>query len=211
MIKIKICGITSLEDAYLCSSEGADALGFIFSQKSPRYIKKDRAKKIIDNLDPFIVKVGVFVDEDKDKVFDLASYLNLDVLQFHGKESPVYCKYFRPKFKVIKTLFPQDRPFEKKIFQYKKVDAFLFDIKYEEKLRGKKSLSKEILREISCLVKKGIKVIISGGLTVDNILNIKKISPYAVDVCSGVEEFVGKKSEELVHKFIQKIKNEISR
>jgi phosphoribosylanthranilate isomerase len=210
MIKVKVCGITNLEDALFCSKAGADALGFIFSKKSPRYLKEKQAKEIIDNLDPFVSKVGVFMDEEKERVFEIASFLNLDVLQFHGRESPSYCAYFKKKFKVIKVLFPQDRPFKEKILKYKKVDGFLFDIKYEEKIKGKKNLSKEILKELRFLIKEGVKVIISGGLNVDNVLEVKKISPYAVDVCSGLEKFVGKKDKDLVIKFIQKVKNEVS-
>ncbi|HIE36107.1 MAG TPA: phosphoribosylanthranilate isomerase [Candidatus Omnitrophica bacterium] len=206
MVKVKICGITNLEDALFCSKCGADALGFIFSKKSPRCLGEKQAKEIIDNLDPFISKVGVFVDEKKERVFEIASFLNLDVLQFHGKESPSYCAYFKKKIKMIKTLFPQDRPFKEKILKYKRVDSFLFDIKYEEKIKGEKSLSEEILKEIKFLIKKGVRVIISGGLNINNILKIKKASPYAVDVCSGLEKFVGRKDKDLVVKFIQKVK-----
>ena len=101
MIKVKICGITNQDDAQAASRLGADALGFIFAKKSPRYIKPLTAKKIIRSLDPFIVTVGVFVDESKENVLSIASELNLDCLQFHGNESPSYCNFFKKKFKVI--------------------------------------------------------------------------------------------------------------
>jgi len=81
MIKVKICGITNLEDAQMASKSGADAIGFIFSKKSPRYIKKDVAKKIISELDPFLIKVGVFLDQTKEEVLDIAQSLKLDILQ----------------------------------------------------------------------------------------------------------------------------------
>lgn len=106
MVKVKICGITNLEDALFASFAGADAIGFIFSKKSPRYISEKRAGEIIQQLDPFLIKVGVFLDQEKQEVLDLASFLNLDVLQFHGKENPGYCHYFKPRFKVIKVFFP---------------------------------------------------------------------------------------------------------
>lgn len=205
MIKVKICGITNLEDACFCAEQGVDALGFIFSKVSPRRINEDEAKKIICGLGPFVVKVGVFVDEDKEKVFDLARRLNLSVLQFHGSEPPEYCGFFRQQFEVIKTLFPSAGQLEKQVSRYA-VDAFLFDVKYEDKQRGIKVLSPQELSEIEALIKKGKKVIVSGGLTSENVLNVKRISPYAVDIAGGVEVCVGKKDKNLVTEFIRKIK-----
>ncbi len=206
MMRVKICGITNLEDALLVSEEGADAVGFIFSLKSPRYINVKAAEKIIQHLGPFIAKVGVFLDEDKEKVLDIANLLKLDVLQFHGSEPSAYCDFFRPKFKVIKVFFPQDRPYEKKISRYK-VDAYMFDVLYQDKLKGKKILSSEVLKELGSLIKKGEKIIISGGLNLENIDKIKKLNPYAVDVASSLEKFVGKKDKDLVKKFIRKVKS----
>jgi len=207
IVKVKICGITNFQDASLASFAGADAIGFIFSKKSPRYISQRKAKEIIQKLDPFIVKVGVFLDQDKQEVLDIASSLGLDVLQFHGKETPVYCHFFKPKFKVIKVFFPEDAPYEKKISRYK-VDAFMFDIKFEKKAKGVKTLSAKDLKELAELIKKGKQVIISGGLNLGNISNLKKLKPYAIDVASGVESMVGKKDSQLVNTFIKKVKNE---
>ena len=209
MIKVKICGITNLEDAQLISCSGGDALGFIFSKKSPRCISEQIAKKIVTQLDPYVTKVGVFLNQDKDKVFKLATSLGLDVLQFHGSEKPEYCKFFKSNFKVIKVFFPQDRPFSKKISRYN-VDGYMFDIKYDEKSQGNKTLSLDILKEISTLIKKEKRIIISGGLTFKNLTRVKKINPYAIDVASGVERMVGKKDKGLVEKFIKKVKYETS-
>ncbi|MDP2924226.1 MAG: phosphoribosylanthranilate isomerase [Candidatus Omnitrophota bacterium] len=206
MIKVKICGITNLEDALLCSKEGADALGFIFTKKSSRCINTKEAAKIIAQLDPFITTVGVFLDEEKDKVLEIANALSLDALQFHGQESPSYCNFFRPKFKVVKVFFPESTPFKKAIAAYK-VDAYLFDVRQEEKLKGKNNLPKENLKEIFNLIREGRRVIISGGLNIKNISQAAKLKPYAVDVSSGVEKMVGKKDSELICVFIQKVKN----
>lgn len=205
MIKLKICGITNLEDAFLCSKKGADALGFILSKKSPRYINKQEAGKIIAKLDPFVVKVGVFLDQEKDKVLDIALRLKLDVLQFHGKESPAYCNFFKKNFKIIKVFFPEDNPIEKKISLYN-IDAYMFDIKYEQKIKGIKELSDAFLKNISEIIRSGKRVIISGGLNVNNIGKVKKIKPYAFDIASGVEQLVGKKDANLVDLFIKKVK-----
>jgi phosphoribosylanthranilate isomerase len=210
MIKVKVCGITNLEDALACSNEGADALGFIFSKKSPRYITEKEAAKIISGLDPYITKVGVFLDEEKERVLEVANALSLDALQFHGKETPAYCLGFMPRFRVIKVFFPQDRPFGAKLARYK-TDAAMFDVKYEEKSKGKNTLDRNMLKEISELIRKGNRTIISGGLNVKNISQIVKLKPYAVDVSSGLEKFVGKKDIELVREFIKKVKNATSR
>jgi phosphoribosylanthranilate isomerase len=209
MIKVKICGITNLEDALCCSQEGADALGFIFSKRSPRYINEKEAKKIISHLDPYISKVGIFVDEKKEKVIEVANFLQLGVLQFHGEESVSYCNFFKERFKVIKTFFPSSKPFKEQIAPYK-VDAYLFDIRYEEKLKGKKSLPKEVLKETASLIKENCRVIISGGLNVENILQVKKINPYAVDVASGLEKMVGKKDIDLVRLFVRRTKEDVT-
>ncbi|MFA5337597.1 MAG: phosphoribosylanthranilate isomerase [Candidatus Omnitrophota bacterium] len=206
MIKVKICGITNLEDALACSDCGADALGFIFSKKSPRCINEKEAAKIISGLDPYITKVGVFLDEEKERALEIANMLSLDVLQFHGKESPAYCSAFTPKFKVVKVFFPEDAPFKHKISRYK-IDAAMFDVKYEQKAAGKNTLDKNMLKEISALIKEQSRVIISGGLNVKNVSQIARLKPYAVDASSSLEKLVGKKDIELVKEFIKKVKN----
>ena len=202
MVKVKVCGITNLEDAQAASRFGADVLGFIFTVKSPRYIKPPEAKKIIENLDPFILKCGVFLDQDRDEVLEIAATLNLDILQFHGQESPAYCKSFAPRFKVVKVLFPKDAPFAATINKYK-VDAYLFDIKPEEKAGAKKLLPAEAKKEIAALIKAGTRVIISSGLNVDNVGATAKLNPYAIDAASGIEEFVGKKDHVKMAEFIK--------
>ena len=208
-MKVKICGITNLEDASLASSAGADALGFIFSKKSPRYVSQRKAGEIIRCLDPFLTKVGVFLDQGKQEVLDIASSLHLDILQFHGREAPAYCHFFKPRFKIIKVFFPEDSPYEGKTSRYK-IDAFMFDMKYEEKAKGKKVLSAKTLKEISDLIKKDKTVIISGGLNIKNVGNVKKLKPYALDVASGVENMVGKKDSQLIKAFIKKVKYEVA-
>lgn len=204
-VRVKICGITNLEDAYLCVEEGADALGFIFYPPSPRSLSPYKAKKIIESLPCFIQKVGVFVNEEKERVFKIAEFLNLDVLQFHGQESFSYVRSFKKRFKVIKSFFPKE-PRVLSLMKKYKVDGFLLDIPFEEKLKRPfgvldYQLIKKIAREIKFLI-------ISGGLNLENIERLlTKIRPYAVDVCRGVEVFTGKKDRNLVREFIRKVKN----
>ncbi len=202
MVRVKICGITNIEDALFCSEYGADALGFIFWKKSARYVSPHLAKKIIRNLSPFISVAGVFVDEKKENVLEYASDLNLDILQFHGKESPSYCKFFSPRYKVIKTFFPKKSIPD--IYPYD-VKACLFDVKWEDKQKNKTTLENKVLTKIRDI--KGKKIILSGGLTPDNVSAlIKKVNPYAVDVASGVEVFPGKKDKKLIKLFIKRAK-----
>ena len=91
MVRIKICGITNLTDARLSAELGAHALGFIFQLKSPRSVRPDAARAIIDNVPPFIMTVGVFVDEEAGVVRGIAETAGLDWIQLHGQESPEYC------------------------------------------------------------------------------------------------------------------------
>lgn len=202
MCKVKICGITNLEDALLCSQLGADALGFIFYHKSPRSIAVKKAKYIISNLDPFITKVGVFVDEEKSKVEAIAKTLNLDVLQFHGKESISYCNFFKKNYKVIKVFFPKNEV-DDNLFKYK-TDAYLLDIALEEKEKVK-TLNKKVLLDIKKITDK--KIILSGGLNPSNVKQaVKTARPYAVDVARSVEKIPGKKDKLLVKRFIREVK-----
>ncbi|HDN86280.1 MAG: N-(5'-phosphoribosyl)anthranilate isomerase [Candidatus Omnitrophota bacterium] len=207
MVKVKICGITNLEDALVCSQLGADALGFIFSKVSPRYISPLKAKQIVRKLDPFITKVGVFVNEDRAQVLKIAKEVGLDVLQFHGRESARFCKFFLPHFKVIKAIFPQEIPSLnlESIVKFG-VDGYLFDVSWHKKLEGERKLKKGIIKKLAKFTSK-ISLILSGGLNPRNIEDILKIiRPYAVDVASGVESIVGKKDMEKVREFIKKVK-----
>ncbi len=205
MIRVKICGITNLEDALSAESLGADALGFIFTKKSPRYIKPDSAKKIIASLGPFISKVGVFIGQEKKEVFDIAAFTGVDTLQFHGRETVNYCNYFKPGFKVIKVCFLKN-PL-KNILKYQNLDALMLDIPYAEKQKEKKTLSPGFLKIIKKEIKQEKKIIVSGGLSPVNVKNALKIRPYGVDVASGIEKLVGKKDKKIMEIFIKKVKN----
>ena len=207
MVKVKICGITNLEDALACSQLGADALGFIFAKVSPRYISPLKAKQIVRKLEPFITKVGVFVDEDRVQVLRIAKEVGLNVLQFHGRESIHFCKFFLSHFKVIKAIFPQEASSLslENIVKFG-VDGYLFDVSWYKKLEGKRQLKKSIIKKLAKFTSK-ISLILSGGLNPHNIEDILKvIRPYAVDVASGVESIVGKKDIDKVREFIRKVK-----
>jgi phosphoribosylanthranilate isomerase len=205
MVKVKICGITNREDACLASALGADVLGFIFTKKSPRCLKRQSAEKIIKDLGPFVLKAGIFADDKEETVLEIARKLKLDILQFHGKESPAYCGAFTGEFRVVKTVFFSHSSLSGVCQKYP-VDAFLADIPYEEKQKGRVTLSEGNLKELSGLIKEGFKVIVSGGLSHRNVSKAVRINPYAIDVASGIEKMIGKKDEEKMRLFIKKAK-----
>jgi phosphoribosylanthranilate isomerase len=201
MTRIKICGITNLEDASRAVELGVDALGFIFAQ-SPRRIDEKKAKEICFSIPPFISKVGVFVNEDKEVVLRILKGSGLNTVQFHGEESPEYCQEFKiGGVKIIKTLRIKDRESPKNLSYYE-VDAYLLDT-YVKGITG--GTGKTFNWDLALEAKKlGKPIILSGGLNPDNVAEaVKKVRPYAVDVSSGIEKEPGKKDYEKMKKFVR--------
>ncbi len=202
---VKICGITNIGDALKVVALGADALGFIFYEKSPRKITKEKAKEIIDKIQtvkPRVVKVGLFVDELEERVNEITSYCNFDILQFHGDETPNYCKKFPQK--IIKAFRIRDKESLVDIPKYE-VDYYLLDA-YSEKLPGGtgRTFNWELAKEAKEF---GKPIILSGGLNPENIIEaIEKVSPFGVDVSSGVESSPDKKDLKKLKEFITKVR-----
>jgi phosphoribosylanthranilate isomerase len=124
LVKAKICGITNLKDALAAASAGCDALGFIFYKKSPRYMSAEKASLIIRQIDPKIIKIGVFVNAKEKDILHIARLCHLKVLQFHGDETPGFCRKFEG-YKIIKTFRINKSVDLKKILRYKTF-AYLF-------------------------------------------------------------------------------------
>ncbi|MBT5383480.1 MAG: phosphoribosylanthranilate isomerase [Kordiimonadaceae bacterium] len=200
-IKVKICGTTSLKDAFLAVESGADAIGFIFYKMSPRNISQKEAKEIILQLPPFIETVGVFVNETSDKINRIAEQCKLNSIQLHGEESPALCR--RVKRKVIKAFRVKNADSLKSIASYD-VSGFLLD-SYND---GSKGGSGQVFDwNLALRVKKQGPVILAGGLNPYNIFTaIHRVKPYGVDVCSGVEKSPGIKDHEKIREFIKSVR-----
>ncbi|MCM8779102.1 MAG: phosphoribosylanthranilate isomerase [Candidatus Omnitrophica bacterium] len=205
MVRIKICGITNAEDAQIAVNLGAHALGFVFA-KSPRKISPEKAQEIIIKLPPFIFSVGVFVNEEAEKIKQIIELCKLNALQLHGEESPKFCQEFRTRVKVIKAFRIKDERDLQVLLRYD-VDAYLLDA-FSPTVYG--GTGKTFDWDLAIKAKKILRnrpLILSGGLNPQNVKGaIEKVKPYAVDVSSGLEKSPGKKDKVLLEKFIQSVK-----
>jgi len=202
-VKVKICGITNAPDALAAVEAGADALGFMFYEKSPRHISIPDAARVIRELPPFIMKVGVFVDASEDLVMRAIGDCGLNLLQFHGNESPEYCTQFG--LMSMKALRIRDAESLKALSDYS-TDAFLLDAYVADKLGG---TGEKFNWHLAIEAKKSGKLIfLAGGLTPENVAEaVKRVQPFGVDVSSGVEAQPGKKDRDKVRAFIQAAKS----
>ena len=196
--RVKICGIIKKKDALLASDLGVDALGFVFYNESERYIDPIEAGKIISCLHPFILRVGLFVNNDAEFIRDSINKSKINFLQFHGDESEEYCNQFNlPYIKAIPM--KQDINLLECCNDYKSASALLLDT-FSEKLKGGTGAVfdwKKIPQKLS------LPLIIAGGLNSENIKSlIKTVNPFCVDVSGGVESRKGEKDEEKMKEFM---------
>ncbi|MCX7769789.1 MAG: phosphoribosylanthranilate isomerase [Proteobacteria bacterium] len=197
MIRVKICGITRLDDAKLAESLGAHALGFIFYKESKRYISPEDARKIIINLTPLIIKVGVFVNEDLDTIRSIKEFCSLDRIQIFYDDQEKY-KFLDPSI-YIPVFKVKD---ERDILEAMKFEHLtLFDT-YHQGLHG--GTGKTF--DWGLLKKANKPFILAGGINNDNILEALKYRPFAVDVASGLESSKGIKDHKKMFEFFKKIR-----
>ena len=197
-VKVKICGITSVSDANAAAEAGADALGFMFWDKSPRAVSLGAAAEIVRQLPPFIVKVGVFVNAEEDLVIRAIRECGLNLLQFHGDETPEYCLQFG--LMSMKAFRMRDAGSLKALANYP-TDAWLLDGYTPGKPGGTgEQFNWDLAVEA---VKLGRPIFLAGGLTPENVGEaVTRVQPYAVDVSSGVEAAPGRKDHAKVREFI---------
>jgi len=195
--RIKICGITCREDAAAAVAAGADALGFVFYEPSPRYVDPARVADIISTLPPFVTSVGLFVDAPDERVEKIIEQTGLDLLQFHGAESEARCNRFnRPYIKALRVRPGLD--LEQLASEYPSARGLLLDA-YRPGVPGGTG---EVFDWD--LIPPGLarEIILAGGLAADNVSQaISQVRPYAVDVSGGVEVTPGRKSPEKIQAF----------
>jgi len=203
MVRVKICGITRVDDALACAHLGADAIGLVFYAPSPRNVAVEQARAIMRTLPPFITTVGLFVDAQASEVRAVLNELPLDILQFHGNEPAEYCANFgRPYLKALRVKPGMD------LVQYASVyigaKALLLDAHVEGIAGGTgQAFDWSLIPQHLPL-----PVILSGGLNPDNVAEgIRRIKPAAVDVSSGVESSKGIKDVVKIAAFMQGVSN----
>ncbi len=203
-MKVKVCGITSYEDAVMALDQGVDALGFNFFPPSPRYLNPADARSIIRRLPPFAVSVGLFVNvSHHQQAAEMARIAGVQILQLHGNESPDFCRHLSD-WPLIKALHIGSGGIEENPEEFP-VQAFLLDFRDDVLFGGTgKSFDWSRAKEI-----KSVRpVILAGGLRPDNVHEAARIvMPYALDVCSGVESAPGKKDAGKLIEFMNEVRN----
>ncbi len=200
--RVKICGITRIEDAKAAAQAGADAIGFVFDLKSPRHIAPDQAQTIARQLPPFVTVVGLFVNAAPDTIETVLSRVSLDLLQFHGNETPQQCRrYHRPYVKAIHMQAGVNLTEQARL--YADAEGLLLDTQVAVVAGGSGQAFDWSLVPAGL----GKPIILAGGLTPENVAAaIQKVHPFAVDVSRGVELARGIKDAAKISAFIEAVR-----
>ncbi|MDH1056164.1 phosphoribosylanthranilate isomerase [Aquipseudomonas alcaligenes] len=198
-VRVKICGITRVEDALAAAAAGADAIGLVFYAKSPRAVDVEQARAILAALPPFVTTVGLFVDAERSELERILASVPLDLLQFHGDESVQQCEAFgRPYIKALRVKAGDD--IAAQVARYPSAQGILLDA-YVEGVPGGTGEAFDWSLIPQALSK---PLILAGGLRPDNVAEaVSRVRPYAVDVSGGVEASKGVKDVEKVGAFIR--------
>lgn len=207
-IRIKMCGITSLEDALAGVEAGVDALGFIFYEKSPRYIEPQLARLIIEQLPPFVDTVGVFVDRNRKEVEEIVRFCSLGYVQLHGNESPKYCERLvrcAAPCQVLKALRVSEHLRPEDVVPYNDhVKGFVLDT-YQKNLPG--GTGKIFDWSLIAALNLQRDFILAGGLQENNVEQaLTQVCPYALDINSGVESSPGVKDHAQIRAFVHQVR-----
>jgi len=200
-VRVKICGLTSLSDALAAVEAGADAIGFMFYERSPRNLSLTVAAQIVRELPPFVARVGVFVDASEEFIRRAIAECALDTLQFHGDESPEFCQKF--SLKSYKAFRIRGAESLKDLPRYP-TSGWLLDSFVPDKVGGTgATFNWDLARQAKEF---GRPIILAGGLTPENVAEaVRQVQPFAVDVSSGVESQPGIKDHGKVRAFIQEV------
>ncbi len=196
MVKVKVCGLTNFADYRIACDLGADWAGFIFYQKSPRFIAPERARRVIKRGRFSVVKVGVFVNEPIARVREVFYQAGLDIVQLHGNEDPAYCQALGlPYWKAIRV---KGLSSLKEMENYS-CETFVLDAWAGISYGGAgKAIDFSVLQKALGMER---KIIVAGGVSVETVEQVISLRPYGVDVCSSLEECPGKKSEQKMREF----------
>jgi len=199
--RIKICGITTLDDAKQIAQLGADSIGLVFHGKSPRYINLETALKIRQNLPAFVTLTALFMDEQQAWVHQVIETIQPDLLQFHGNETPADCLFWkRPYIKAIPMGSTSDA--NAYAANYPEAHGFLLD----SNMAGRQGGSGDTFDWSKIPSRFAYPLILAGGLTPKNVAQaIAEVRPWAVDVSSGVEIKRGAKDSNLIKQFIYEV------
>jgi phosphoribosylanthranilate isomerase len=203
--RVKICGLTRTEDAFAAAVLGADAIGLVFYDRSPRHVGIEQAAAICRKLPAFVTTVALFLDADEALVNEVLARVPIDLLQFHGSEDPAYCERFaRPYIKAL-GMGSLDR---QELIKLSKTFNMARGLLLDSHAEGAAGGTGEAF-DWRCIPQElNMPVILAGGITVSNVANaISRVHPWAVDVSSGVEVDKGIKSAELMSAFIQEVEN----
>jgi phosphoribosylanthranilate isomerase len=200
--RVKICGITQRQDAEIAIEMGADAIGLVFYEPSPRAVTIAQAKQIVEGLPPFVTVVALFVDADVSFVNACLNEVRIDLLQFHGNESADYCEQFNmPYMKAIRMKENTQLCIEEE--NYASASALLLD-SYKVGIPGGTGET----FNWSMITKIDKPIILAGGLTVENVaMAIEQVNPYAIDVSGGVEKSKGIKDKQKIRTFMHEVAN----
>ncbi|MDP2912110.1 MAG: phosphoribosylanthranilate isomerase [Candidatus Omnitrophota bacterium] len=207
-IRVKFCGITSIEDRDNAIKAGADVIGLVFFKDSPRFVALEKAELIAKDTPLFVSIAGVFVNERLDFIEECVERCNLNAVQLHGDEDVNFCLKFKDLnlrgVKLIKGIRIRDRE-SLSVIEDCPADAILLDAYKKDAYGG---TGQGFDKTLAVIAKEyGKNLIISGGLNADNVYDIiKEVKPYAVDVSSGIESSPGKKNIELMEEFIQEVR-----
>lgn len=199
--RVKICGISSIDDALHAAIAGADAIGLVFYGRSPRHVDVARARDIVSALPPFVTSVGLFVDAPVGEVEQVLSQVPLDLLQFHGDEPEHYCHGFsRPYLKAVRVR--PDTDLRQICENYTSAAGLLVD----SYTKGVPGGTGEAFNWDLIPAGMSLPIILAGGLNPGNVADaIARVKPWAVDVSSGVEAAPGRKDRYAVQTFIDAV------
>jgi len=202
-VRVKICGLTRPQDVHAAVAAGADALGFVFTQRSRRALQPDTALALVREVPAFVTRVGLFMDQDEAEVRGILEQVPLNLLQFHGEEEAAYCRSFGMPY--IKAVAMGSGPsLERAELAFADASGLLLDSHGVGQAGGTGQTFD--WSEIPAL---GLPLILAGGLTPANVRQaVRRVQPWAVDVSSGVEDAPGVKNADSIKAFIDEAKSE---